>query len=578
MITTIAAKPILSRRRKWLTTVLSIVSPLALLIAWEWAVTAHVLDPRFYPKPSGILSALRDLAASGDLWSAISISLVRIVLGFLVGAIPAIGLGLLMGINTTARALLEPIASALNPIPKILLIPFMALLLSRFGEWSRIIALAFGIFFMMLLDVSAAVRRIEPRYFEVARSFGASRWDIFFTVALPASLPSIMNTIKLGLAYTLTLVIGVEIFLGVNSGIGYLTWNAGEIYQLDQYGAGIVIFALLGLLFSTFVDAVTPTIIPWLPRPAVSAEQSPLRRMIGIWWRAARPWSYTASAIPVLLGGIIAAYDGHANLWLFLLTLIGAVSIHAGTNLINDYYDFRKGTDTEKSLGQGGAIQKGQLTPRQVFWGGIGAFALGSIIGLYLVSVSGPFILVLGVFSVLAGFFYTAGPAALAYIGLGEITVFLFMGPAIVIGAYYVQAQTLSVPVVLASIPVGFLVAAILHANNLRDLDGDRLLGKRTLATILGRQRANVEYYVLIGGTYIALLVAVVLRLAPWYTLTAVATFPAALALMRRVAANTDPAALNPVLRKTAQLHMRFGMLLVAGWVIALFVNQAAGH
>ncbi len=152
------------------------------------------------------------------------------------------------------------------------------------------------------------------------------------------------------------------------------------------------------------------------------------------------------------------------------------------------------------------------------------------------------------------------------------------MGPAIVIGAYYVQARTLSVPVALASIPIGFLAAAILHANNLRDLDGDKMLGKRTLATILGQQRANVEYYVLIGGTYIALLVAVVLRLAPWYTLAAVATFPAALALMRRVAANSDPAALNPVLRKTAQLHMRFGMLLVAGWVIALFVNQAAGH
>ncbi len=564
----------MTRQRSSWTWILSILSPILVIGLWEWAVTAGVLDPRFYPKPSGILAALRDLAASGDLWSALGISLVRIALGFLVGAIPAVLLGLLMGISRPARAVLQPLASALNPIPKILIIPFIALLLLRYGEWSRIVALAFGIFFFMLLDVAAAVQRIEPRYFEVARSFGANRWTVFLTVALPASLPSILNTIKLGLAYTLTLVIGVEIFLGVNSGIGYLTWNASQLYQLDQYGAGIVLFAVLGWLFSAAIDALTPLIVPWLPRPAPAAP-SPLRRQVLMWWLAARPWSFTASAIPVILGGIIAAYDRHADLFLFALPLIGSVAIHAGTNLINDYYDYRKGADTEKSLGQGGAIQKGQLTPRQVFWGGIAAFGLGAIIGLYLVSVSGPFILLLGVVSILAGFFYTAGPAALAYIGLGEITVFAFMGPVMVIGAYYVQARIVTWPVLLASLPVGCLVAAILHANNLRDLEGDRLIGKRTLATILGRARANIEYYLLIGGAYLVLILAVLIGLLPWYTLLALVTFPAALALMRRVAASADPIQLNPVLRKTAQLHMRFGLLLVSGWIVGLLVNRA---
>lgn len=564
------------RSRRWLTSALSILSPILVIGLWEWAVTARILDPRFYPKPSGIIAALGNLAASGELWSNLSVSLVRIALGFLAGAVPAVLLGLLMGISRPVRAVLQPLASALNPIPKILIIPFIALLLLRYGEWSRIAGLAFGIFFFMLLDVSAAVQRIEPRYFEVARSFGANRWTVFLTVALPASLPSILNTIKLGLAYTLTLVIGVEIFLGVNSGIGYLTWNAGELYELDQYGVGIILFALLGWAFSVLIDALTPTIIPWLPR-ATSAQQAPWRRQINVWWRAARPWSFTASSIPVALGGIIAAYNGHADLFLFALTLIGAVSIHAGTNLINDYYDFRKGADSDKSLGQGGAIQKKQLTPRQVFWGGIAAFALGSVIGLYLVSVSGPFILVLGLFSVLAGFFYTAGPAALAYIGLGEITVFIFMGPIMVIGAYYVQAQTVTWPVLLASLPIGCLVAAILHANNLRDLEGDREIGKRTLATILGRRRANVEYYVLIASAYITLAITVVFGLSPWYTVVTAITLPIAFALMRRVAVYSEPTALNPVLRKTAQLHMRFGLLLASGWVIALLVNQV-GH
>ncbi len=266
MITTIAAKPILSRRRKWLTTVLSIVSPLALLIAWEWAVTAHVLDPRFYPKPSAILSALRDLAASGDLWSAISISLVRIVLGFLVGAIPAIGLGLLMGINTTARALLEPIADALNPIPKILLIPFMALLLSRFGEWSRIIALAFGIFFMMLLDVSAAVRRIEPRYFEVARSFGASRWDIFYGgFACQPAKHHEHDQIGVGL-HADTCNRRRDIF-GRQQRDRLPDLERWRDISTRSIRRGDCDFCVARTLFSAFVDAVTPTIIPWLPRP-----------------------------------------------------------------------------------------------------------------------------------------------------------------------------------------------------------------------------------------------------------------------------------------------------------------------
>ena len=567
----------MSRFRHSLTTLLSILSPILILVAWELAVSAHVLDPRFYPKPSGIIRALSDLAASGDLWSALGISLLRIVLGFLAGAIPAIALGLLMGISRPVRAIIEPVAAALNPIPKVLLIPFIALLLLRYGEWSRVAALAFGIFFFMLLDVSAAVQRIEPRYFEVARSFGASRWTLFLTVALPASLPSLLNTVKQGLAYTLTLIVGVEIFLGVNSGIGYLTWNAGQLYQLDQYGAGIVLFALLGWLFSVGIDFITPMIVPWLPRP-VPAAPSPLRRQLTLAWRATRPWSFGASATPVLLGGVIAAYDGHANLLLFALTLIGSVAIHAGTNLINDYYDYRKGADSERTMGQGGMIQKKLLTPRWIFWEGIAAFGFGSLIGLYLVSVSGPLILLLGVISVLAGFFYTAGPAALAYIGLGEITVFLFMGPIMVIGSYYVQARTVTWPVLLASLPIGCLVAAILHANNLRDLESDKLINKRTLATLLGRRRANIEYFGLVGAAYVVLAGLIVLGSAPLYTLLAGLTFPAALAIMRRVAANSDVAALNPAIRKSAQLHTRFGLLLSAGWGIALLISQVAGH
>jgi 1,4-dihydroxy-2-naphthoate octaprenyltransferase len=560
-------------RLRWL----SVISPIALIILWEVAVQAGILNRRFVPQPSQVLTTLARLSESGELWNNLGISALRITLGFLLGSAIGVVLGLMIGINPVASAIMRPIFTALNPIPKIALIPFVVLAFG-FSEQARVIAMAFCVLPVILLDTAAAVERIDPKFFEVARSFGAKGWDIFWTVALPASLPSILNTLKLGLAYSLTLIIGVELF-GATEGIGKLTWDAGQLNAVNRLGAGIVAIALAGWVLNAFIDAVTPGLIPWQPKPVEPRrEESPVQRFINTWWRAARPFSFTASTIPVLLGTMVAAYQGHFNLLMFVLALVGSVALQAGTNLINDYYDHVKGADSERSLGIGGAIQRGVLTPRQVFWGGIIAFGFGSIIGLYIVSVAGPFILVLGVLSVLAGFFYTAGPAALAYIGLGELTVFVFMGPVIVIGAYYVQAGVVGWDTVLASLPIGFLVAAILHANNLRDLESDRAIGKRTLATILGRKRANLEYYVLVGGTYVSLLITVLLNISPWYTLITALTLPAAAALMRRVSVNTEPAALNPVLRKTAQLHMRFGMLLVAGWVIALFVNVLAGR
>jgi 1,4-dihydroxy-2-naphthoate octaprenyltransferase len=302
-----------------------------------------------------------------------------------------------------------------------------------------------------------------------------------------------------------------------------------------------------------------------------------MQRQLRAWWPTLRPWSYTAAVIPVLLGASIAAYQGFVDLWLLALALIGSVAIQAGTNLVNEYYDDRKGIDKAQPFGTGGALQRGELQPQHVLAAGIAAFAIGSAIGLYLVSMTGPFIFWLGLFSVLAGFFYTAGPFALAYVGLGELAVFIFMGPVMVVGSYYLQARTVTLPVVLASLPIGFLVAAILHANNLRDLETDRQFGKRTLATILGRQGARVEYYILIGGTYISLLLLVLFGFAPWWTLISLLTLPTAIRLMRIAGSETEPRALQPVLRLTGKLHLRFGLLLVAGWAAAIVAEAFLG-
>ncbi len=184
--------------------------------------------------------------------------------------------------------------------------------------------------------------------------------------------------------------------------------------------------------------------------------------------------------------------------------------------------------------------------------------------------MTGPALLWLGLASVLAGFFYTGAPVSLAYLGLGELTVFLFMGPVIVAGAYFVQTETWSWTPVLVSLPIAFLVTGILHANNLRDIENDREHGKRTVATLIGRRAATYEYVLLIGAGYAALLLTVLLGVAAWPALIAFLTLPMAIGAVRLAARTTNPKALNLVLFRTAMLHMRFGLLMAAGLAVGL--------
>ncbi len=553
-------------RNRWL----SLLSPVLLIALWELAVQAGWFDRRFIAPPSEVFETLRKMVEDGSLFRNVGASLSRILWGFLVGGIPGIVLGLLMGMSGLIRALFQPLVAAIYPVPKIALIPIIVVVLGL-NEQSKIASVAISVFFLIALNVSASVMQIDAKYFEVARSFGAKTWDIFWTVALPGSLPGIMNSIKISMGFALTLIVGVE-FVGANEGIGKVIWDAYGNYALGTMLAGLLAIAILGWVLTLILDEIEYLVVPW-QSAGIRTKEGHVGQKAKTWWGAIRPWSYTAAVIPVLLGAALAAYYGVFSGWPVFLALIGSIAIQMGTNLTNDYYDFRKGADVPGTLGMGGSILRGDLTPRQVLTGAILSFLVGIVIGLYLVSITGPFIFWLGLLSVAAGFFYTAGPFALAYVGLGEVAVFIFMGPVMVIGSYYVQAQTVTWPVVLASLPVGLLVAAILHANNLRDLDSDRQIGKRTLATLLGRSGANMEYYLLVGGTYLSLAVMVLLGVAPWLTLISILTLPFAIRLMRVVAAETEPKELHPVLKQTARLHMQFGLLLVIGWAAAWLVR-----
>ncbi|WP_322818584.1 1,4-dihydroxy-2-naphthoate octaprenyltransferase [Tepidiforma sp.] len=288
------------------------------------------------------------------------------------------------------------------------------------------------------------------------------------------------------------------------------------------------------------------------------------------WFAASRPVSFTAAAFPALVGTLLAAPE-RFTWWTGLLAIAGSVLFLAGTNFVNDYYDHRKGSDGPGSLGPPGAIQRGLLSPRQVLTAGIACFAAGAGAGLILCAVVSWQLLWVGVAGLLAGFLYTGWPLHLAYRALGEVVVFAFMGPAIVMGAAFVQIERWTWEAFVASLPVGLLAAAILQANNLRDLDHDRATGKRTLATILGRRAAEGELWLLLGGAYLALVAAVAAGALPWPTLAALATLPLLRPIartIRAVKAGANPRRLNLVLRDAALLHLRFGLLLALGLAV----------
>jgi 1,4-dihydroxy-2-naphthoate polyprenyltransferase len=282
------------------------------------------------------------------------------------------------------------------------------------------------------------------------------------------------------------------------------------------------------------------------------------------WYLALRPFSYTTAIVPVLVGTALAA-DTDFRPAIFLLALAGSVLILAGTNLATDFFDFVDGVQPGASFGA--AIQTGLLTPREVHFASVGAFLAGSACGLAIVAYAGWPILVAGFVSVLAGYFYTAGPIRYGRRGLGEVGVFFFMGPVIVMGAYYAQLEKLTWPSFYASLPVGILVANILHANNLRDITNDRSRGKITISTLLDRPGADYILYALVAGAFASVVACVALRELSAWTLLVLGAIPAALITLRALK-EREPAALNLLVRNSARLHMHFGALLALGLLL----------
>ncbi len=292
-----------------------------------------------------------------------------------------------------------------------------------------------------------------------------------------------------------------------------------------------------------------------------------LVRRAGAWYRATRPRTLSAAAVPVLAGTALALPQAFAPHW-FLLALLGAVAIQAGTNMLNEHFDHVQGLDRTRPRRADMVVQTGLLPPEALLRGGVAAMAVGALCGLALVAQTGPDLLLVGVLSVFAGYAYTARPFALGYRALGEVTVFFFMGPVIVMGAYFVQTERWTWPAFLLSVPIGLLVTAILHVNNVRDMEYDRAHGKHTLANLLGRRAAGYEYRLLVLGGYALLPPLVASGALPPPVLLALLTLPRAVRLVRALGTTSGVLPLDGVMVGTAKLHRDFGLLLTLGLVV----------
>lgn len=287
------------------------------------------------------------------------------------------------------------------------------------------------------------------------------------------------------------------------------------------------------------------------------------------WISAARPATLWAALAPVLVGTACAYGEGCLRLGPALAALFGALWIQIGTNFANDFFDHRKGADTEERLGPKRALQAGHLSSRQMAWATGLAFGLATLAGVYLVAVAGPWVAAIGVAAVLSGLAYTGGPFPLGYHALGDLFVFVFFGLVAVLGTIYVQCQTLPRSGWWAAVAMGSLSTAILVVNNLRDRHTDRQAGKRTLAVVLGGKATRVEYTLLVLAAFSVPVLAAA-EGASAILLIPLIALPWGLKLIRRVA-TTDGAALNQALKGTARLLLLFSLLyavslgLVAG-------------
>ena len=271
----------------------------------------------------------------------------------------------------------------------------------------------------------------------------------------------------------------------------------------------------------------------------------------------------------MLAGTSIAAVDGDFEVGRFLLAMVGAILIQIVVNFANDLSDFRRGADTPDRLGPPRSVAQGWLSQREMTIGIALVTVAAMVVGIGLTIIVGWPILIIGAASLIAAVTYTGGPLPYGYRGLGDVICFLFFGFVAVMGAGYVQIEELTWELAATSVPVGCLVTAILVVNNLRDINTDRASDKVTLAVIIGERNTRIEYVTLILGAFVSVAIFAAVGLIPYFCFIALIALLPGTWLAREIAKGRSGAALNPMLKRTAQLHLLVGALIGLGGMLA---------
>jgi NitT/TauT family transport system permease protein len=248
-------------RRFWPPIPIAFLSPIVLLALWEIFARLDYIEVRFFPAPSTIFETFCEMAQTAQFWNDIRISLGRMTVGFFMGAIPGLLLGLGMGLFPPVRKVFQPLIAAIYPLPKIALLPLI-LLIFGLGEMSKYVIVAIGVFFLMTINTMGGVLNVPQIYLDVPRNLKASRRMIYFTVALPGALPGIFTGLRICVGTALLLLVAAE-FVGANEGIGYRIWWSWSVFWVKNMYVGFATIAIFGFMLTYLVEYLERRLIPW---------------------------------------------------------------------------------------------------------------------------------------------------------------------------------------------------------------------------------------------------------------------------------------------------------------------------
>ncbi len=289
-----------------------------------------------------------------------------------------------------------------------------------------------------------------------------------------------------------------------------------------------------------------------------------------VWWHLTRPHTLTASFVPVFLGTTIALTVEGDNISfpLFFAMLVASMLIQAATNMFNEYYDYKLGLDNENSVGIGGTIVRHGVAPGTIMGIALSFYGIALLLGIYICAMSSWWLALIGLVCMLIGYLYTGGPYPIAYSPFGELVSGIVMGMGIVLIAFFIQTNTVTLEAVLLSVPSMILVGAIMLSNNIRDIVGDTEGGRKTMAILVGRNNAVYILSLFFIVSYLWIAGLVIIEDITYWALIVLLSILKPIKAIEIFRLKKEPLEVMPAMKFTAQTNTIFGFLLAIGLLI----------